>query len=321
MRMGNWQIVLILFVGGAVHAQHGTNFSDSLTSGGAGPLMVTIEPGHFRMGCVSGFRCKDNRPVHVVSIERPFSLSVHEITRGQFRTFVQRSGYRTDAERGNQREGIFGGVRGSLGGVGMPRHSRGCVGFSLAEAQATGYYNLPPRPQTWLQPGFPQSDDHPVVCITWSDASAYVRWLALETGHRTGPTGCLPRPSGNMPPRAGTVKDDVDVSSFCRESRREPVECVGFPYTVAVGQGEPNAFGFYHMARNAFEWVEDCWVPTFQAAPSDGSARTVGNCGQRVVRGHAWDRVYVSHEIWSTAQDVHSTDNLIGIRVAQSHAE
>ena len=273
--------------------------------------MVTIGPGHFRMGCVSGFRCKDNRPVRDVSIGQPFALSAHEITRGQFRTFVQRTGYRTDAERYNRHGSV-------LGGFGIPGGSRGCLGFSLADVQATDYYNIPTLPLTWLQPGFPQSDDHPAVCITWSDAIAYAHWLAIETGR---PYRLPTEAEWEYAARAGTLTGDVDVSSYCPESRPEPVECTGTPYTVAVGQGDPNAFGLHHMERNAFEWVEDCWAPTFQAAPSDGSARLDGRCRQRVARGHAWDTLYVSHEVRSTTRDIHSTVNLIGFRVAQTHAE
>ena len=61
--------------------------------------MITIAPGQFSMGCVSGFRCRDNTPVREVNIERPFALSVYEVTRGEFRTFVERTGYITDAEK------------------------------------------------------------------------------------------------------------------------------------------------------------------------------------------------------------------------------
>ena len=43
----------------------GVQFSDSLESGGRGPLMVTIEPGEFQMGCVSGILCEHNRPTQL----------------------------------------------------------------------------------------------------------------------------------------------------------------------------------------------------------------------------------------------------------------
>ena len=49
-----------------------STFADDLKSGGKGSLMVGIDPGTFRMGCVSGFRCGDNVPVQDVAITRPF---------------------------------------------------------------------------------------------------------------------------------------------------------------------------------------------------------------------------------------------------------
>ena len=36
---------------------------------------------------------------------------------------------------------------------------------------------------TWRQPGFSQTDTHPVVCVTIRDAMAYAEWLSQETGH------------------------------------------------------------------------------------------------------------------------------------------
>ena len=61
--------------------QPGETFSDALASGGAGPEMVVVPEGSFRMGCVSGRDCEDDEhPVHEVTIPQPFALSVYEVT-------------------------------------------------------------------------------------------------------------------------------------------------------------------------------------------------------------------------------------------------
>ena len=49
------------------------------------PEMVVIPAGEFRMGCASGRDCySDEQPVHAVRISRPFALSKHEVTQGQW---------------------------------------------------------------------------------------------------------------------------------------------------------------------------------------------------------------------------------------------
>ena len=56
-------------------------FADAFRSGGHGPAMMTIPPGTFQMGCVSGLDCRDNeKPVREVSIPAPFAMSVYEVT-------------------------------------------------------------------------------------------------------------------------------------------------------------------------------------------------------------------------------------------------
>jgi formylglycine-generating enzyme required for sulfatase activity len=69
----------------------------------------------------------------------------------------------------------------------------------------------------------------------------------------------------------------------------------------------PNAFGLHDMHGNVWEWVEDCWNPSYTGAPADGSVWTSGNCAVRVLRGGSWDydesglrsanRYYFSHKI------------------------
>jgi formylglycine-generating enzyme required for sulfatase activity len=59
--------------------------------------------------------------------------------------------------------------------------------------------------------------------------------------------------------------------------------------TSPAGSYEPNPFGLYDTAGNVAEWVEDCWNDGYRGAPRDGSARVIGNCRLRVLRGGAFD--------------------------------
>ena len=61
--------------------QPGSMFADALASGGAGPEMVVIPAGRFRMGCVTRSGCfPDERPVHRVFIDDPIAVSRYAVT-------------------------------------------------------------------------------------------------------------------------------------------------------------------------------------------------------------------------------------------------
>ena len=117
---------------------------------------VDIPGGTFQMGCSPGDGgCQDNeRPVHTVSI-KPFRMGKYEVTVGQFRQFVDAAGYRTDAERGG----------------------------NCWTVQADGQW-AEQAGRDWRNPGFPQTDRHPVVCVGWKDAQAYAQWLSRQGGGR-----------------------------------------------------------------------------------------------------------------------------------------
>ena len=59
--------------------------------------------------------------------------------------------------------------------------------------------------------------------------------------------------------------------------------------TVAADSFKPNAWGFYQVHGNAFEWIEDCWNDGYGNAPADDSVMLSGNCTRHVRRAGAWN--------------------------------
>ena len=91
--------------------------------------------------------------------------------------------------------------------------------------------------------------------------------------------------------------------------------------TTAVGQfGVANAFGLFDLHGTVFEWCLDHWHPSYEGAPTDGSAWvTDGNGGRRIVRGGSWFNN--PRNCRSAYRDLNEPDNRnfsIGFRVVCS---
>ncbi len=70
----------------------GRRFSDALPDGGAGPEMIEIPAGDFRMGDIDGFGMPDEMPVREVSIRQPFALGRYPVTFAEYDFFCERTG-------------------------------------------------------------------------------------------------------------------------------------------------------------------------------------------------------------------------------------
>ena len=128
----------------------------------------------------------------------------------------------------------------------------------------------------------------PVVDVSWNDAREYVQWLSAQTGE------CYRLASEaewEYAARAGSsgkyhggdqIGEDRANCAGC-ESRGDNRQ------TASEGSFAPNAFGLHDMHSNVWEWVQDCWYPTYRGAPTDGTARLVCGCKDRVLRGGGWD--------------------------------
>ena len=233
------------------------------------PELVVVPAGTYRMGSPAWEVGRQTRegPVHEVQIVHRFAVGVHEVTRGEFAEFVADTGYSTgDA----------------------------CSTYENGEWQSR-------RGRTWRGPGFSQTDSHPVVCVSWSDAKAYAAWL----GRKTGQAYRLPSESEwEYVARAGTrtarhwgesetsqclYANGRDQAFVRRYGDFDAVACNdGHAATAPVGSYRANAFGLHDVAGNVWEWVEDCWHESYAGAPAYGEAWETGNCQYRMRRGGSW---------------------------------
>jgi formylglycine-generating enzyme required for sulfatase activity len=243
------------------------------------PESVVVLAGSFMMGS-SAFEDdrKDNEgPRHRVTIRRGFAIGLTEVTVKQFRSFVDKTGHQTDAER---------------------------QGFSTIYNHSSG--RLTERDDiTWEMDyeGRDAEDDHPVVHVSWNDAMAYVRWLARGTGKsyrlpseaefeyalRAGRNARYPWGDGGPPRRSENLTGEEDVS---RSRRQWSSYFSGYGDSywgpAPVATFEVNAYGLHDIGGNVGEWTRDCWHDSYLRAPIDGSAWVNPGCKLRIVRGGYW---------------------------------
>ncbi len=273
------------------------------------PEMVSIPGGEFMMGspAAESERDDDELPQRRVRV-KTFALGKTEVTVAQWRQFARASGYLTDAERN--------------------AHAQGCFTWEPEDpawAWRAG--------RSWREPGWSQRDDEPVVCISWVDAQAYVRWLDQHSGvkgwrlpseaeweYATRAGSTTLRPWGDDAVVACAHANGADRTRGPKgRAWTEPHPCRdGHWYAAPVGSYRPNAWGLHDMLGNVWEWVQDCYL-SYASGPSDGSANETNDCRGRVVRGGAWDDppavLRSAERFWLGPGN---RNNNIGLRVART---
>jgi formylglycine-generating enzyme required for sulfatase activity len=138
-------------------------------------------------------------------------------------------------------------------------------------------------------PDVPASDgdqgDNPAVNVSWVNAEKYAAWLSRVTGKSYR----LPSEAEwEYAARAGSstffVTGDTDDGLAGYAWYRPNSEMHAHP----VGKLNANSFGLKDMFGNVWEWVKDCFNPSYAGAPLDGSAWLTGNCDLRIHRGGSW---------------------------------
>ena len=222
---------------------------------------------------------EDEHPQHRVRITRPFYLGMYHVARGQFRQFVKDAGYKTDAEKGEE---------------------PGAFGWNPEKKEFE--FN---KEYSWRNAGFEQTDEHPVVNVSWNDTVAFCKWLSKKEGKsyrlpteaeweyacRAGTT--TQYHSGDDPETLAKVANVADATLRAKFDARLVKYMIkasdGYAFTSPVGSFKPNAFGLYDMHGNAWQWCADwCGDDYYGKSPTkDPQGPDTGDV--RVLRGGSWD--------------------------------
>jgi formylglycine-generating enzyme required for sulfatase activity len=134
-------------------------------------------------------------------------------------------------------------------------------------------------------------DTRPVIYVSWDDAQQYVARLSQMTGK---PYRLLSDAEFEYAARAGTQTaypwgDDIgENNANCVDCGSQWTGSAGTWQTAPVGSFAANRFGLHDMVGNVWKWVQDCYHPNYNGAPTDGSTWTGGDCTARVIRGGSW---------------------------------
>lgn len=296
---------------------HGAYGADTFQDCAGCPDMVIIPPGAFIMGQPESEsqarRFGWGGPPTPVVISKAFALGKTEVTRAQFKAFLDETDYPMTAPCG-----------------------------TVWIAQVQDEFGAGVRP-TWQNPLYPggmmPTDDHPMVCIGWPDAQAYVDWL--NTKAKDGRVYHVPSEAQweyaaradttTVRPWGGALEDsciyaNIGDTAYGEAIGSETVDCTdGYAFTSPVGSFPANQFGLHDTIGNVWEWTQDCWVDdhtgatgTAKAVGEDTHGNAGGDCTKRVMRGGGF-----SSEEWYVRVTTRGADPvprtrlvLLGLRVA-----
>ena len=214
-------------------------------------------------------------PAHEVCVS-PFSIARHAVTNAQFAAFVDATGYRTEAEEWGW-SFVFAGF--------LPED----VPATRAVVAAPWWRQV--QRADWAHPEGPHSSiddraDHPVVHVSWNDASAFCAWTGSrlpteaewEYAARGGLVGCR-FPWGDELEPGGEHRMNVFQGTFPSKDTAAD----GYAGTAPVQAFEPNGYGLHQMTGNVWEWTADWFSPGYYRqsprenplGPSAGTARVM----------------------------------------------
>ncbi len=248
------------------------------------PQLIYVKGGQFTMG--DDLRSEEERPAHVVNLSG-FYIGKYEVTVAQFREFIEKSAYVTDAEK---------------------------EGLSYVWDGANLIYGK--NGVTWRDDVYGNrrvnEEDHPVIHVSRNDAEAYCKWLSQQTGKKYR----LPTEAEWEYAAKGGIRHDKFIFSGGNEMGN-----VGWyagnsgQKTHPVGKKKPNGLGVYDMSGNVWEWCSDWYALYKPDTVTNPQGPATGENG--ILRGGAW-RFFDTRTRCTSRRDTQPAFNGsgIGFRVA-----
>jgi len=246
----------------------------------ARPHLVSLPGGRFIMGSDTkeGFAEDGEGPAREVEVS-PFSIGETTVTNREFREFVRATHYITDAEQAGTSFVFYLQVDLQRRAA-MRRISRELPWWLEVEGAC---WQRPQGPGSGIQDLL----DHPVVHVSWTDATAYCAWAGLrlptEAQWEYAARGGLVQaryPWGNEFEPGGQRRCNTWQGVF----PAQPLP--GWtPGPMAARSFEANGYGLYQMVGNVWQWCADGFSPRYHLETALRDPRVDATPGRRAQRG------------------------------------
>lgn len=233
-----------------------TEYTNSLSQ-----HFVRIKKGEFKMGTPENeFRRDPDENIHKVLISKDFFIMTKEVTKGEWKKFIEDTNYKTESENN--------------GGALV------WIGYKWDKSWK----------YSWKNPGFEQNDNEPVTCVTYNDALNYCKWLSKKEGlNYSLPTEAQWEYSCRAGSESAFAFGDclLDTqANFAANSKRG--NCPEGKYrnkTIDTGKLSANKWGLFDVHGNVLEWCEDFYGIYDESkivdpkGPENGETKVVRGCG------------------------------------------